>query len=147
MRVRGNLRPERFWLELDGNTATAYFTENVKEIDESGDGESGFVGWEYDRYKIEKPYDDRLRTCIEEDIPGWIAYVKFNEKVDEAQKVHKRRNELIAATDWTVLPDVPLSTEAKQAWQEYRQALRDVDSDHIDTYPYNIVWPTPPDVE
>ena len=34
------------------------------------------------------------------------------------------RNQLLAASDWTQLPDVPLAT--KEAWATYRQALRDL---------------------
>ena len=53
--------------------------------------------------------------------------------------VRIRRNELLQQSDWTQLPDVPLAT--KEAWAEYRQALRDI-TDQPD--PFNIVWPTPP---
>ena len=51
---------------------------------------------------------------------------------------HLRGREL-SACDWTQLPDVPLTTQ--QAWQTYRQALRDITT-QLD--PLNIVWPTPP---
>lgn len=53
--------------------------------------------------------------------------------------VRDKRNQLLQASDWTQLPDVPLAT--KEAWAAYRQALRDV-TDQPD--PFNIVWPTPP---
>lgn len=50
------------------------------------------------------------------------------------------RNDLLAGSDWTQLPDVPLDTKA--AWAEYRQALRDITEQP--GYPFDIVWPTPP---
>ena len=50
------------------------------------------------------------------------------------------RAELLAASDWTQLPDVPLAT--KQAWADYRQALRDITGQP--GYPLEITWPTPP---
>lgn len=53
--------------------------------------------------------------------------------------VRAKRDRLIAATDWTQLPDVPLAT--KEAWANYRQALRDVT---LQPDPFNIVWPTAP---
>lgn len=53
----------------------------------------------------------------------------------------KRRDSLLRDCDWAALPDVPLSTERRQQWQAYRQALRDI-TDQPD--PFNIVWPTPP---
>jgi hypothetical protein len=53
--------------------------------------------------------------------------------------VREKRDFRLIASDWTQLPDVPLSTKA--AWAEYRQALRDV-TEQPD--PFNIIWPTPP---
>jgi hypothetical protein len=35
-----------------------------------------------------------------------------------------QRDQLLADSDWTQLPDVPLAT--KEAWATYRQALRDL---------------------
>jgi hypothetical protein len=55
-------------------------------------------------------------------------------------KAVEKRNALLWRSDWTQLPDVPLATKA--AWAEYRQALRDITDQP--GYPYDIVWPTPP---
>ena len=55
------------------------------------------------------------------------------------QEVRLNREVLLKASDWTQLPDVPLTT--KTAWATYRQALRDV-TNQLD--PFNIVWPTAP---
>ena len=58
----------------------------------------------------------------------------------EAEKVSVRnqRDSLIAATDWTQLPDVPQAI--KSQWALYRQALRDVPQQA--GFPFNVVWPT-----
>lgn len=56
-------------------------------------------------------------------------------------EVRQERNRRLAACDWAVLPDVPMTVERRQQWEAYRQALRDV-TDQTD--PLNIVWPTPP---
>jgi len=53
--------------------------------------------------------------------------------------VRAERNRLLAESDWTQLPDVPLET--KEKWALYRQALRDI-TEQLD--PLNIVWPEPP---
>lgn len=59
---------------------------------------------------------------------------------DAAQPIIQKRNQLLAASDWTQLPDVPLTT--KESWAVYRQALRDIT---LQTgYPSNVVWPIPP---
>ena len=38
------------------------------------------------------------------------------------------RDTRLALSDWTQMPDSPLSDEKKQAWANYRQALRDLPS-------------------
>lgn len=48
------------------------------------------------------------------------------------------RNNLLAASDWTQLPDVAVDAAA---WATYRQALRDV-TNQAD--PFAIVWPESP---
>ena len=53
--------------------------------------------------------------------------------------IRSRRDVLIAKTDWTQLPDVPLTT--KEAWATYRQALRDITQQPD---PHYISWPIPP---
>lgn len=55
--------------------------------------------------------------------------------------VRAQRNELLSSSDWTQMPDVPLTPEQKQAWAVYRQVLRDFPST---CDPENPVWPTPP---
>ena len=49
-----------------------------------------------------------------------------------------KRDQLISATDWRVLPDQPVS----QPWLDYRQALRDLPANTVD--PLNPTWPTEP---
>ena len=54
-------------------------------------------------------------------------------------EVRLNRDVLLKGSDWTQLPDVPITT--KEAWATYRQALRDVTNQ---SDPFNIVWPTAP---
>lgn len=58
---------------------------------------------------------------------------------EEWSIIREKRNELLANSDWTQLPDVPLAT--KEAWAIYRQQLRDI-TEQPD--PFNITWPVPP---
>lgn len=64
--------------------------------------------------------------------------VKIDLPDDTMQQVRTRRNSLLAGSDWTQLPDSPLTDEQKQAWAVYRQALRDVTENDP------VVWPDPP---
>ena len=54
--------------------------------------------------------------------------------------VRKDRDARLAGTDWTQLPDVPLST--KEAWAAYRQALRDITEQP--GFPHDVQWPQEP---
>lgn len=53
--------------------------------------------------------------------------------------VRRQRDALLAQSDWTQLPDVPLAT--KETWAIYRQALRDVT---LQPDPFSVVWPVAP---
>tara|TARA_Y100000592_G_scaffold22676_1_gene35216 strand:- start:656 stop:880 length:225 start_codon:yes stop_codon:yes gene_type:complete len=62
------------------------------------------------------------------------------------------RNNLLKDSDWTVLPDSPLSDSKKDEWKIYRQALRDItktakpklseNSPFLD--PSSVTFPTKP---
>lgn len=56
------------------------------------------------------------------------------------QALLEQRNRLLVASDWTQMPDVPLSTKAE--WAEYRQLLRDVPQQS--GFPDAVSWPIPP---
>lgn len=55
--------------------------------------------------------------------------------------VRRERDTRLAASDWTTLPDVPLTNEQRAAWYLFRQALRDVTQQPD---PLNIEWPAQP---
>ena len=55
-----------------------------------------------------------------------------------ANKVRRKRDGLLAETDWYGLSDVTMPAEIAT----YRQALRDVPAQ--DGFPHNVVWPTKP---
>lgn len=58
-----------------------------------------------------------------------------------ARAARRDRDERLAASDWTQIPDVPLAT--KEAWAAYRQALRDVTEQP--GFPTEITWPEIPE--
>lgn len=71
----------------------------------------------------------------------WINPLSNEEQVAQAQaKVLAKRKRLLIQSDWTQLPDVPLTT--KQSWAAYRQALRDITTQS--GYPTNVTWPEAP---
>lgn len=59
-----------------------------------------------------------------------------------AAQVRARRDALIAATDYLVMPDYPISAVQLASVKTYRQALRDITTQ--ETFPLNVVWPEVP---
>ena len=54
--------------------------------------------------------------------------------------VRTRRNEMLAASDWTQVADAVVD---QTAWAAYRQALRDISSQ--EGFPWTINWPKEPE--
>lgn len=69
------------------------------------------------------------------EVPTWLH--------DEYAKAEgrARRDNLLRACDWTQIPDSPIDPTTRQAWADYRQALRDLPADP--DFP-DCEWPTPP---
>ncbi|MDK3165621.1 tail fiber assembly protein [Aeromonas caviae] len=57
-------------------------------------------------------------------------------------EVRTRRDALIAATDWTQVPDAVISAEKKAEFAAYRQALRDIPQTF--KKPDEVDWPPVP---
>lgn len=100
------------------------------------------------------PYDPCLiiKQVLPQFIGGewvetYITEVKTDEQIavdKEIQAINTRqqRTVLLNLSDWTQLPDSPLSEEKKQQWNVYRQALRDLPAQ--EGYPFNVTWPVQP---
>ena len=93
-----------------------------------------------EEYRNVEWYDDRPQPT-EEQIQAKITELIAAEPL---RQLRIQRNQLLAQTDWWVLPD----RTPTQAQLDYRQALRDItaqtpslDSDGNLT---GIIWPTPP---
>jgi len=56
-------------------------------------------------------------------------------------RVRAIRTQKLADSDWTQLPDAPLTDDQKTTWRTYRQALRDITTQPD---PTNIAWPAEP---
>ena len=65
----------------------------------------------------------------------------LNENLAIAE-VSDQRQKLLYSSDWTQIPNNPLTAEKQAEWATYRQQLRDIPSQS--GYPFNVIWPTPP---
>jgi hypothetical protein len=59
-----------------------------------------------------------------------------------AREARKQRDNLLSLSDWAMLPDAPITTQRKEEFIAYRQALRDVPAQP--NFPNIISWPTLP---
>lgn len=75
---------------------------------------------------------------------AWQGEVTVEEVPETADEIRARRDRLLAATDWAVLPDSPLDAQSLEAVKTYRQALRDVPQQ--EHFPGAITWPQMPEL-
>jgi hypothetical protein len=61
-------------------------------------------------------------------------------KEQKEEEVRQQRNQKLFESDWTMLPDAPITD--RQAWIDYRQDLRDI-AQQVD-FPWVVIWPEPP---
>lgn len=71
--------------------------------------------------------EDATKQQIEERTQGQIS------------QIISKRNQLLVASDWTQIPDVPVNQEA---WKKYRQELRDLSKQT--GFPWDVTWPEKP---
>lgn len=61
---------------------------------------------------------------------------------EELQALRAERNRLLTASDYTQMPDAPLTDAQRETWRIYRQALRDLPETNSD--PAACAWPVTP---
>lgn len=86
---------------------------------------------------IEKP-PKPSSYCFWDDVTfSWVDNAQL-----KAFEVKQTRNTMLFGSDWTQLPNNPLTTEQQAAWATYRQELRDITNQS--GYPFNVIWPVAP---
>jgi len=107
---------------------------NDSDIDQSKDGE----------FELECDWPDDIENYVVSD--GALSrkpQSEIDERIAEEQiiKLRGQRDALLSSSDWTQMPDSPLSDAKKQEWATYRQQLRDLPST---ADPSNPTWPSQP---
>tara|TARA_Y100000766_G_scaffold206374_1_gene178141 strand:- start:388 stop:801 length:414 start_codon:yes stop_codon:yes gene_type:complete len=121
-------------IEWDGNTST-WTPPTGSTMVAIGVTDYGVdIGQDYDGTKIVVLPEPDLRTVSE-------SYTQLRIK----------RNQKLAASDWSQFPDSPLDSTKKAEWATYRQALRDLPANVNDSNVKDIAftashssWPTKP---
>jgi hypothetical protein len=103
---------------------------------------------EYDVYEVtptEQPgYDSNTQTVSQavelvDDVWTQVWTVAPLPQDQAESNIRSQRDDLLTRSDWTQVADAPVD---KQAWADYRQALRDVPSQA--GFPYSVIWPVAP---
>lgn len=77
---------------------------------------------------------------------GWVVVGEAPadpEQASAADLAWNHAKSLLQESDWSVLPDVPMTSGEKTAWIEYRKALREIRLQA--GFPSNIQWPKAPE--
>lgn len=82
-------------------------------------------------------------------VQQWNLRAATDEELDQryeqkAEEVRNKRNQLLADSDWTQIPDAVSAGADQRQWSEYRQQLREITSQP--GFPWNVTWPQQPDV-
>lgn len=106
---------------------------------------------------VSGPYERSTRDGVEQIDGQWFTKfivgpvfadsdeeTAYRTKIDNeiAASVRAERDRKLAACDWTVLTDSPLTTAEKTEWKTYRTALRDISA--AEGFPHTMEWPTEP---
>tara|TARA_Y100000401_G_scaffold12950_1_gene8834 strand:- start:1027 stop:1449 length:423 start_codon:yes stop_codon:yes gene_type:complete len=107
------------------------------------------VHWDTVTKEGELEKTDLSITAITDFTPYASAITEYGEKVEadpteisSLAAFRKARNDSLTATDWTQLPDAPLSAEKVAEYKTYRQTLRDLPANTTD-YDINKIPLTP----
>ena len=107
--------------------------------------------------RVSGPYEVSTRDGVEQINGQWFTKfivgpvfadsdeeTAYRTKIDNqvAANVRAERDRKLAACDWTVLTDSPLTTAKKTEWKTYRTALRNISA--AEGFPHTMEWPTEP---
>jgi hypothetical protein len=87
-------------------------------------------------------YIDQLHWYYDAATDTFSGSTDVEQSALDMQSLRSQRDALLAQSDWTQMPDIPLTDAKKQEWATYRQALRDLPANTTD--PANPTWPTQP---
>lgn len=134
------VREELTWLPKNIHAIQWYGDEGV--IEYTNDYPKKFYSMEpYYQYMIDSINQEK-KLLQEEKNQDLLNFIENPETF-----VRSRRNALLNTSDWTQMPDSPLSDEKKNEWKIYRQHLRDLPNNISDFMLYiqdTTLWPEPP---
>jgi hypothetical protein len=126
--------------EISWNSGSGMiYRTNVETFTEEEIEKAGYTG------PFERPeHDPRLEMMSwDSENMEWVK-TQFEDHMFMAE-LRRQRYRILQDTDWTQMPDSPLTEEEKTKWANFRQALRDFSKNCPD--PKNYSFPLPVDFE
>ena len=122
---------------VDGQALTLDFNAPQRMHALQWDGKQGHIEWE--GYGHEPPrnelltadsYADRIAPYVKmwEEEKARLEQAEYNSETARFERLRSERDQRLAATDYLLMPDYPLSDDQRTILQVYRQALRDLPS-------------------
>ena len=112
------------------------------EVNESIDSLKNYVNLETKQIAAFPDKPDQYHTW-NWNTKSWQDIRTDQEKYTQAAKlVTDQRAKLLASSDWIVIKAMDQGTQVPEAWQTYRQQLRDITQQS--GYPFTVTWPQPP---
>lgn len=133
------------------------YNKNTGQIVRSCDCTNDLIEYQYDKntesfiygnFEINEWYVDNDIAIKMPAKPDGAAYFNYDTKQwvldypNQEVIVKNQRDKLLYESDWTQIPNNPLTTAKQQEWAVYRQELRDITSQS--GYPFNVIWPVQP---
>lgn len=104
--------------------------EHIKEVEDK---------WECDEYEVRLPKSKNLENRVKDNFATYLANAKILDEKNAEAEVRAKRNALLTESDAMMVSDRPTD---KEAWAEYRQALRDITKQA--GFPYDVEFPAKP---
>lgn len=82
---------------------------------------------------LEGNADDLTQMVVDGAVVDKPELSDAEKKAETIAELRKLRDNLLNISDWTQVTDSPLSDSKKAEWATYRQTLRDLPSNHVNT--------------
>lgn len=129
------------------------FEENLKQvlmvstITEAALEQHGYAVFEQTPVAInEVPIGEPTYQMGEDGIVRQVNNVREMTQEEKLEHwIRRPRNHLLATSDWTQVPDVPMSDTLRKKWKDIRQELRNMTETYADIeHPDEVQWPQAP---
>ncbi|MEC8254684.1 MAG: phage tail assembly chaperone [SAR324 cluster bacterium] len=82
---------------------------------------------------LEGEADDLTQMVVDGSVVDKPELSDAEKKAETIAELRKLRDNLLNLSDWTQVTDSPLADSKKAEWATYRQTLRDLPSNHVNT--------------